>query len=102
MHRSVVSAISGIAASAVACFAIGADGSRHGLRNLLLNIFMMPGGASLNLSHGGASPLFKHFLGGGGPGLAAIQMTLVSFIVWAILIGALVFSLLWARATRMT
>jgi len=99
--RVGISAITGAAVAALAgAFALGADGSGRGLQNALWQIFTVPGGASLNLSHGGASPVFKHFLGS-GPGPAAIQMILVSFVVWALLIAVLVFLLLWTRARRM-
>jgi hypothetical protein len=98
--RVAVSAIIGIVVAAVVgVFSLGADGSGRGLQNVLWDVFTMPGGASLRLSHGGASPLFKYFLGGGGPGPAAIQMVLISFVIWAILIGGLAFVCLRARAT---
>jgi hypothetical protein len=100
--RVIVSVITGITVAAVAGgFALGADGSGRGLQNLLWNIFTMPGGASLKLSHGGASPVLKYLLGGGGPGPTALQMLLVSFVVWATLIGGLTFICLRARAARM-
>lgn len=101
-RRVVVSAIIGIAIAAGAGgFALGADGSGQGLQNLLWDIFTIPGGASLKLSHDGASPLLKYLVGGGGPGPAALQMMLISFVVWATLIAGLTFICLRARATRM-
>jgi hypothetical protein len=99
--RVAASAIIGIVVAAVVgAFSLGANGSGRGLQNTLWDIFTMPGDASLRLSHGGASPLFKYLLGGSGPGPAALQMVLISFVVWAILIGGLIFVCLRARATR--
>ena len=100
--RSGVSAIIGLATAALGgAYALGADGSGRGLQNLFWDIFTIPGGVSLKLSDGGASLLLKHFLGGGGPGAAAIQMVLISFIVWATLIGVVAFICLRPRAARM-
>ena len=98
--RLSVSAVTGtITAALVGAFALGADGSGRGLQNALWDIFTMPGGASLKLSHGGASPPLKQLIGG-GPGPAAIQMVVISFIVWATLIAVLSYVCLRARATK--
>ena len=99
--RVAVSATVGIVVAAlVGLFALGADGSGQGLQNHLWDMFTIPGGMSLKLSHGGASSLLKPFLGRSGPGPASLQMLLVSFIVWATLIGTLTFVFLRARVTR--
>jgi hypothetical protein len=83
-------------------FALGADGSGHGGQDLLWRIFTIPGGVSLNLTHGGASSLFKHFLGEDGAGPAAIQMVLISFVIWTTLIGVVTFICLSKTTRRIT
>jgi hypothetical protein len=83
-----MSAAVGLLASAGAAVAYLAVSPESSLWHVLDKVYMTPGYAFSAPFGYSACPLFRHLFGWSGPGGAFMQMLLVAFISWAIVLGA--------------
>jgi|GEM_PF-3796568 len=96
--RFAISATVGLLASAggaVAYLAASSDGS---LWRALDTVYMSPGYAFSAPFGYSACPLFRHLFGWSGPGGAFLQMLLVAFVSWAIILTGIGYAISALRA----
>ena len=96
--RFAISAAVGLFTSAAAAVAYLAASSNSSLWRALDTLYMSPGYAFSVPFGYSACPLFRHLFGWSGPGGAFLQMLLVAFISWAIILTGVGYAISALRA----